>query len=523
MLPGKTLTPKDVVQTMLHRRWLILLPFAAGLALVPLIEPLVPEVYRSESLLMVVPQRVPDDYVKSTITASAQDRLPSINDQIMSRSRLERVIIDFDLYKRQRAAAPMEDVVDLMRSDIGAPQIEKGEQTFRISYQNTDPSIAQKVTARLASLFIEENSSERENLAQSTNVFLESQLQDAKQRLLEHEQKLEVFRRMHDGELPSQLESNLRAISSAQLLMQSTNEAINRASERKLLLERQLADARTLPIVVTPVPGANQQEATLPLAQQLTILQARLEQMKLRYKPDHPDVRATERSIHDLQAKVDAEAKNQPDASAAVRPLSREEQDRLKRIGDLEAELDVVARQLSVNQAEQLRLKNTLSEYQRKVELVPTRETDLVNLTRDYEVLKKAYDDLLLKWEDSKLSANLERRQIGEQFRIVDPASLPERPENQVQRVAIIFGGAIVGLVLGIAVALLLEITDSSLKGEEDISRVLALPVLAMLPDMATDSERRRQRRRRLTVDVAASTALVASLAAVAVWGVSQF
>ena len=163
---------------------MILLPFAVGLVLVPVIAPHVPQVYRSESLLMVVPQRVPDTYVKSTITETAEDRLPSISDQIMSRSRLERIILDFDLYKDQRARAPMEDVVALMRTEIGEPEIARGEQTFNISYVNTDPALAQKVTARLASLFIEENSSERENLAQSTNVFLESQLQDAKQRLL---------------------------------------------------------------------------------------------------------------------------------------------------------------------------------------------------------------------------------------------------------------------------------------------------------------------------------------------------
>jgi polysaccharide chain length determinant protein (PEP-CTERM system associated) len=482
-------------------------------------------VYRSESLLMVVPQRVPDAYVKSTITATAEDRLPSISDQIMSRSRLERIIIDFDLYQSQRARAPMEDVVALMRSDIGQPEIARGEQTFGISYVNTNPALAQKVTARLASLFIEENSSERENLAQSTNVFLESQLQDAKQRLLEHEQKLEAFRRMHNGELPTQLESNLRAISSAQLVLQSTNEAINRASERKMLLERQLADARTMPIIVTPLPVASQQEATLPLAQQLLAAKARLEQMKLRYTPEHPEMRTAERVIRDLQAKVDEEAKNHPNGESAVAskpPLSREEQERLKRIGDLEAELGVIARQLTVSQAEQARLTNSMADYQRKVEAVPTRESELVNLTRDYDVLKKTYDDLLLKWEDSKLSANLERRQIGEQFRIVDSASLPERPENQLQRLGIIFGGAVVGLALGIGLALLFEFTDSSLKVEEDISRVLALPVLALLPDLTNERERSRRRRQRLTIDVAASTLLLASLAVVAVWGLPQ-
>ena len=137
----------------------------------------------------------------------------------------------------------MEDVVRQMRTDIGPVQIQSGGQSFRVSYVNRDPMVAQKVTARLASLFIDENSQDRENLAESTNVFLESQLEEAKGRLLDHERKLETYRKLHSGELPSQLESNLRAIQTAQLQLQSASESGNRAQERRLLLERQLVDA----------------------------------------------------------------------------------------------------------------------------------------------------------------------------------------------------------------------------------------------------------------------------------------
>jgi uncharacterized protein involved in exopolysaccharide biosynthesis len=152
----------------------------------------------------------------------------------------------------------MEDVVRQMRLDIGPVQIQPGAQSFRVSYQNRDPVTAQKVTARLASLFIDENSQDRENLAESTNVFLESQLEEAKSRLLDHERKLETYRRSHSGELPSQLDGNLRAIQTAQLQLQSTGESANRARERRLLLERQLADAQTLPVAVTSAAPDNE-------------------------------------------------------------------------------------------------------------------------------------------------------------------------------------------------------------------------------------------------------------------------
>jgi len=226
VLPGQTFKLEDIGRILLHYRWLILLPFAVGLAIAPFIASRIPEVYKSETLIMVIPQRVPDTYVKSTVTASVEDRLPSISDQIMSRVRLESVIKDFGLYPEMRARAPMEDVVQRMRRDIGSPKIQAGAQSFRIGYQSEDPNTAQKVTARLATLFIDENSRDRENLAQSTNVFLESELEDAKRRLLEHEKKLEEYRRLHSGELPSQVESNLRAISTAQLQLQSVSESL---------------------------------------------------------------------------------------------------------------------------------------------------------------------------------------------------------------------------------------------------------------------------------------------------------
>jgi polysaccharide chain length determinant protein (PEP-CTERM system associated) len=520
VLPDKTFTPGDIIGVIARRRWLILLPFAAGVALVPVIAEFIPKTYRSETLITVVPQRVPDSYVKSTITATVEDRLPSISDQILSRSRLERIILDFGLYKEERARMPMEDVVQRMRGDIGSPKIEKGAQSFHVSYANPNPGVAQKVTARLAQLFVEENSNERENLAESTNVFLESQLEDAKQRLITHEQKLEAFRRSHDGELPSQLESNLRAISSAQLLLQSATESTNRAQERRLLIERQLVDAKTLPIAV--VPGTiGQKDVAMSATQQLEVEQARLAQLKLRYTPDHPEMRTAERTIRDLREKAAEEAKQSSEHPAA-RIVSREELDRQKRIKDLEAELDVIDHQLQVNQAEEGRLKGTIAAYQRKVEAVPSRESELVELTRDYDVLKKSYDSLLARKEDSKIAVNLERRQIGEQFRVVDAASLPETASNEFKRLGFSLSGAAAGLVLGLVLVGFLEYRDSSFADEDDVTRLLNVPVLALVPAMVTDREKRKKRRRRLAVDLAGSTLLMASLAVVIVWSLGQ-
>jgi polysaccharide chain length determinant protein (PEP-CTERM system associated) len=420
------------------------------------------------------------------------------------------------LYKEARATGVMEDVVQKMRSDI-KPTLVGKDSAFRISYVSKDPRIAQKVTERLASLYIEENLRDRANLAEGTNQFLESQLEDAKRRLVDHEKKLEEYRRQHAGQLPTQLQSNLQAIQNAQMQLQAVSESINRARERRLLLERQLADAQTLVIPTFATPGLPVPDATPTAAQQLENAQARLDLMRLRYTPDHPDVKSLQRTIVELQAKVEEETRK-PAAVTSDKPLSPAEAARQKRIRDLQADIEVLDRQVLTAQAEEGRLKSMIAEYQAKVDVLPTRESELVELTRDYATLQETYSSLLKKREDSKLSANLEQRQIGEQFKILDPASLPERPSNQRQRLMVLAGGVFGGLAIGVALIGLLEYRDSSFKSEEDVLRVLTLPVLALVPVMISESDRqlnRRRRKRKFAVAVAATFVVIVSAVAV--------
>ncbi len=515
MLPGRTFTPEEVGRILLRRGWLIVILLAAGMSAAPLLSQLEPELYRSETLIMVIPQRVPDAYVKSTITATVEDRLPSISNQILSRSRLERTINDFNLYSQERAGGIMEDIVQQMRDDI-LVQLE-GQDSFRVSYVSHDAQTAQKVAARLASLYIEENLRDRENLAEETNLFLESQLEEAKNRLIEYEKKLELYRRQHAGELPSQLESNLQAIRSAQLQLQSVSESINRARERRLLIERQIADAEAFPEATPVVVAAPTRDEPVTAQRQLEAVQAQLDLQRLRYTANHPTVRALERSIRDLKVKVEEEAQA-PKPPDEKKPLSPAELMRQKRILDLKAELDVIDRQLASSQAEEAKLKQLVAVYQSKVEVVPTRESELVELTRDYSTLQTAYASLLTKREDSKIAANLERRQIGEQFRILDPASLPERPYNEMRRIGIMASGALAGIVLGLLLVGFGEYRDQTLRQEPDVIRILSLPVLALVPEMQSRRERRSHRMRTVAANLTAGVALLGAVGLIVAW-----
>ena len=522
MLPGRKFTSAEILQILVSRRWLVLIPFSLGLGLAPVIAERVPRLYRSETLIMVVPQRIPDSYVKSTVTAKIEDRLPSISDQILSRSRLERIINDFELYPRERARGIMEDVVQRMRTQITVALEGEGKESFRVSYVSRDPKIAQRVTERLASLYIEENLRDRENVADGTNQFLESQLEDAKRRLVEHEKKLESYRQRYAGQLPTQLQGNLQAIQNAQLQLQAVGESMNRSRERRLLIERQLADAEALPTVVTSGgagSGVSSEDASagMTAAQHLEAARNRLEVARLRYTPDHPDVRALERVIAELEVKADEEAKRPPKAGSD-KILSPAEIARQKRIHDLQAELEVIDHQLAAAGRQEETLRGQISAYQSKVDAVPARESELVELTRDYSTLQQTYASLLTKREESKLAANLERRQIGEQFRILDPASFPERPYNERQRLALTGAGALAGLLLGIGLILLLEIRDSSFRVETDIHRVLKLPVLAVVPVMPSRYERRALWRRTTLLNVTGVLAFIASIVRLLLW-----
>ena len=516
MLPGRKYTPEDIVRIVIRRKWLIVLPFAVGIIGAQFVARRLPHLYRSETLIQVMPQQIPESIVKSTVTAKLEERLSAISEQIMSRSRLERIIADYDLYPVERARYVMEDVIVKMRGDIKGPTL-VGKESFRLSYVNKDPQVAQKVTAKLASLYIDENKRDRTNLAEGTNQFLESQLAEAKQRLLESEKKLADYQRQFAGQLPSEQAANLQASANAQMQLQALSDSISRATERRLLLERQLADAQTLPpSAVAPETSLNTGPPTT--AQQLQAARAKLESYKLQYTEDHPDVRALERTIRDLEARAAEEARRpaQPSTAASMSPA---EAIRQKRVSDLKVDMEVIDRQIAANQLEESNLKKRISEYQAKVDAVPTRQAELVELTRDYDTLKVAYNNLLAKQEESKLASSLERREASERFRTLDAASLPEKPYNQLLRIEVAVAGAVGGLLLGLLLVALLEYRDSSFRSEEEVVRILNLPVLALVPILIQEQERKALRRRDVIgTSLAAIVMLASSVAAFAIW-----
>lgn len=524
MIPGKKYRPEDFLQLAWKRKWLILIPFlvfALGGVIYAYSQP---NRYRSETLIMVVPQRVPAAYVQSTVTTRIEDRLRTLQQQIMSRTKLESIIQQFNLYPDQQATGIMEDIVESMRRDITV-EIVRGD-VFRVQYVSGDPRLAMRVAERLAGLFIEENLQDRAIMAESTNQFLETQLEDARQRLVEHEKKLEAYRMRNTGTLPDQVSTNLQAIQNRQTQAQALVESINRDRDRMIVLERQIADlssAETSPVSAAAVDPTNPAAlAAASTEQQLEAARVALRQLELRLKPEHPDIRRAERIVRDLEKKAEAEALERPLAPAvAPRVVTPEELGRQNRLRDLRAEYDLLERQAAGKIASEQRLRDEIAMYQARVEAAPSRQSELTALMRDYDTLQRQYTTLLTKREDAKLSANLERRQGGEQFRILDPARLPEKPFSPNRQFLMLVSCGL-GLGLGLGFVGLLEYRDRSLKTEEDVLVALSLPVLAVIPRMYTTLERQRARRRKLQLSIV-GTGAFAFAAGLIVWRFIQW
>ena len=520
MLPGRKYTPEEMVVILWQRKWLLLASLLVFGAAAYGISKRMPNEYKSETSVLVIPQRIPESYVRSTVTMRIEDRLRSISQEILSRTRLEKIINEFNLYADRRKVKPMEAVVEEMRTDVVVETVK--DDAFRIAFAARDPRTAMIVTDRLASMFIDENTRDRTVMAEGTNTFLESQLEDARRRLVEHEKKLEEFRRRNSGELPSQLQTNLQVIQGAQSQILTLNESINRDRDRLLLLEKSISDALAsdAPVPAPLEPSSSSDPNSLGegrIVDQLEKARNDLSAMLTRLKPGHPDVVAKKRVITELEFKVQQEASAAPNAQAPnAKPATTAELIRQGRARQFQAEVEKLNRQIASKEADAVRLRQQVAEYQKRVEAVPGHESEQTDLMRDYETLQKTYSSLLAKKEDSKISANLERQQVSEQFKILDPARLPQRPSSP-DRVRITAFGAAFGLALAAALIGFLEYRDMTLRSEDEILRTLTLPVLAAIPIVAGVFDRRRQRQIRIA-SLAFSVLATIGIAAATLW-----
>ena len=503
-----------------RRCWYFLGPLFLGWLAVWGASWFLPSIYKSETLILVEQPSMPKDYVTPNVADDLQSRLQSITQQILSRTRLLHIIDALNLYPNEGDRSAPDGMIERMRKDIDVELVhdENGRQVtaFTVSYLSRDPHIAQQVTSELSNLFISENLEVRQRASEGTTQFLESQLEDARKALAEQEQKVRDFKERHPGDLPTQLESNLQILSGLQGQLQNEGEALNAAKQQNVYLQSLLNQYRSLQKTPKTVDGGA--PVGLPaIDQELDKLKAQLADLSSHYTDRHPDVRKlkdqiarTEKMRDQIVADLKAGA-----AKAQTQDNSDTASQNEGQIGDsspmFQLQSQLRANQIEITHREQAiaELQGKINGYQAHLNQEPVVEQQLTDLSRGYEQSKANFDELLKKKNESEMATSMEIRQQGEHFRVIDPPSLPLKPNfpNRLKFCAIGLG---VGLALGVALAGGTEFLDDRLHSEKALKALLPVAVICELPSFRTAKEERTERWKLWAASATAVLVLVA-------------
>lgn len=393
-------------------RWRVLVGSCALTLLFVVVIARLPNVYEATTTILVNPQQVPEKYVSPAVISDPSARLNTLTQQVLSRTRLQEIIDKFSLYPELHAAP--EEIVEGMRHDITI-QVKQGSgpelSTFTITYQGKKPALVATVANELANSFIQWNVRSRELQVSGTKEFLAAELDEAKKNLQDQEEKLRQFKMSHLGEAPEQTAGNLQAIAGLRAALQANQDALNRLDGEKLLLSR-LPEAAAIENAGTPVVTDRSR-----LEAEKHRLETSLQQLRARYSERYPDVVKAQRELDSINARISGLA---PDGTPAPHKSPQ--------ITSASVRLEVIDKEMTRLSADQQRLQRQIDSYQSKLDATPLREQQLVELNRNYDMSKQHYQALLDKSFNIDMAADLEQKQKGERFTVLDPARTPSKP-----------------------------------------------------------------------------------------------
>ena len=481
-----------------RRRWQFLVPFFCGWLLVWGASWLIPSTYRSGTLILVEQPSVPSKYVESNIDSDIQHQLNSITQQILSRTRLLRIIDSLGLYARERKRKSPDDVVETMRKDIEIELTHSDDRklsSFNIYYASRDPKMAQQATSELANLFITENLEERQKRSENTTSFLEDQLAQARAKLAAQEGKLRVFKDQHLGELPTQTQSNLQILTGLQSQLQANQDSLNRAKQQNTYLESLINQYRAM--ATGSKPGEAGPAGLAVIDKELDQLKAQLADLTSHYTDRHPDVRKTKEQIARVEAtraRIVADMNSRPtNPSSEPAPVTLLDPKTAPML-EMESQLKANRLEISNREAEIKDEQTKINQYQARLNMAPVMEQQFADITRDYDQSKTDYESLLAKKNQSEMSTDLEKTQQGERFRMLDPPNLPVRPYKP-NRLMLCGAGLAVGLVLGGGFAFGKEKLGGKIYSEREIKKLVPFVVIAEIPPIESLEEQSSRRR----------------------------
>jgi succinoglycan biosynthesis transport protein ExoP len=487
-----------------RRHMQFLVPLFVGWALVWAASWVLPPRYLSSTLILVEQPTMPKDYVTPNVNDDLQERMQSITQQILSRTRLLRIIDQFNLYAPAHSQPSADQKVEHMRKDIAIDLVRDARNqitAFNVSYTSRSPQVAQRVTSELTNLFINENLEVRQQQSEDTTTFLESQLAAARKTLSDQEEKIREFQGQHIGEMPAQLASNLQILSGLQSQLQNEEDALNTAKQQQVYLQTLADQYRSLQGTSKSSDGTS--TVGLPaLDQELDKLKAQLADLRSHYTERHPDVRKvkdqiaeTEKMREQLLASLKADGTARANGTDTAVDTGSMDPAQAALLVQIQSQLksnhvEVANREHSVTA-----LKAKMDDYQGRLNQEPIREQQLSDLTRGYEQSKANYDDLLKKKNESAMATSMELLQQGERFRVVDPPSLPSKPDfpNRLKFWAIGLG---IGLGLGAVVAGAFEMMDDRVYDEKQLQKLLPVAVISEIPTIGASSDEQREHRR---------------------------
>ena len=493
-----------------RRRVLAVLPFLFVLTAAVSLAVFLPSLWTSRALVLVNRQAIPERYVTPTVQADIEARLLTLSQDILTPQRLTQIAQQYGLY---RGARSVDDLVDRMRKDIRIELVDDRDRRtretrsflFTVSYTASNPVVAAHVANTIASLYSEENGRMREQQAVSTSEFLENQLRELREKLQKQEHAITTYKEKYLGELPEQKDVNLRTLERLQAQLQLAHENNRRATERRQMLTDALGQIDTSVAMTSPGGSGLSVTPADTAAARLNLLRQEMAMAQTRFSDKYPDVVQLKEQIRVLEQKVETEKqaaqalpKSVAHASkrgAGGRELRTPPENAY--VQSLMTQLDQATVEAKTTSEEMQNINAQIATVTRRLDSTPKREQELVLLTRDYDTTRELFKSLLTKRGEANMAAELEQKQQGESFRVIEPARLPERPAGPNR-----FRLLLVGLALAIGAAgaavVLAEQVDTSFRRVDEVRSTLPLPVLSAIPRITTEHDRThglRQRR----------------------------
>ena len=457
------ITIEHVVDIIVRRWWIIIISFCVAVIVGIAVSVKLPKIYESKTLILVQPQSVPSSYVQSLVSADIGSRIATISQQIKSVSNIEKLINDFNLFSTiEDKKIAWEVKINNIRAriSVNVTRTRRSTDSFSIAFQGKNPEKITKVVNALASYFINENLKYRETQVQGTSNFLEDELKSMRVKLQKVEQDMNNYKRKHMGELPEQLDSNLRI--SDRLQEQLTNIQRDLQERKDRLLDLQNSGG-----VLNSINGNVLDNSNIPEIDQL---RNQLRTLSSKYTKQHPDIIKIKKRIGILKKELSDEAKN----SGNNNQTTSNNYGRRAQILRVKKEIGLIKKEIK-------KLIYQIKVYKIRIENTPKRELELLSLNRDYQNMMDSYNSLLNRKLEAAIAVNMERKQKGEQFRVVDSAKIPQTPvKPDLKKIFLLFIAA--GLGIGGGIVFLLEFVKKSFLRPEDIESQLDLPVFVTIP-----------------------------------------